>query len=58
MTESDGIQYRAVKEIRKCPQSSSAIDYNRELEAIAKFSHPKVRGMLFTLDSSILREAA
>ena len=36
-------KYRAVKEIRKGMQQSSAIDYSRELEAIAKFSHQKVR---------------
>src|SRR5579862_9446933 len=35
-------KYRAVKKIKKSIQHSSAIDYNRELEAIAKFSHEKV----------------
>lgn len=33
---------RAVKMIRKHVQRSRAFDYSRELEAIAKFSHPKV----------------
>ena len=33
---------RAVKMVRKQLGSSCAIDYNRELEAIAKFSHHKV----------------
>ena len=43
-TREDGeIQHRAVKEIRKGAQNSNAINYGRELEAIAKFSHPKVR---------------
>jgi serine/threonine protein kinase len=32
---------RAVKEIRKEP-NSNAIEYDRELEAVAKFSHDKV----------------
>jgi hypothetical protein len=36
-------KYRAVKEIRKRVQRSEPIDYNRELEAIAKFSHERVR---------------
>jgi hypothetical protein len=39
---SDGDKYRAVKEIRKGVKRSGAIDYSRELEAIAKFSHEKV----------------
>jgi hypothetical protein len=33
---------RAVKRIPKGMRASRPIDYNRELEAIAKFSHPKV----------------
>jgi hypothetical protein len=33
---------RAVKKVRKRLNFSSAIDYNRELEAVAKFSHIKV----------------
>jgi serine/threonine protein kinase len=33
---------RAVKVIRKRAQKSKTLDYSRELEAIAKFSHPKV----------------
>jgi serine/threonine protein kinase len=32
---------RAVKEIRKSTHKSNTIDYSRELEAIAKFSHEK-----------------
>lgn len=42
-TENDEEKYRAVKEIRKGVQLPKAIDYSRELEAIAKFSHQKVR---------------
>lgn len=34
--------FRAVKEILKPPPTHAAIDYNRELEAIAKFSHDRV----------------
>ena len=34
---------RAVKEIGKGTATRSSIDYSRELEAIAKFSHEKVR---------------
>jgi hypothetical protein len=45
ITENGEIQHRAVKEIRKRAHESGAIDYSRELEAIAKFSHPKVRGL-------------
>jgi len=38
------IQVRAVKKIpTPTHQRSKPIDYNRELEAIAKFSHPNVR---------------
>ncbi|KAI9772339.1 MAG: hypothetical protein M1840_001088 [Geoglossum simile] len=37
----DEDKYRAVKEIRKNVKLSGAIDYGRELEAIAKFSHQK-----------------
>ena len=40
-------KYRAVKEIRKGMQRSKAIDYSRELEAIAKFSHQKVQKSSF-----------
>lgn len=43
VTENDEEKYRAVKGIRKGVQRSKAIDYSRELEAIAKFSHQKVR---------------
>jgi hypothetical protein len=40
-------KYRAVKEVRKVVQQSEAIDYSRELEAIAKFSHQKVQKSSF-----------
>jgi Protein tyrosine and serine/threonine kinase len=43
VTENGAVQRRAVKEIRKSAEKSRAVDYSRELEAIAKFSHPKVR---------------
>ena len=43
VTENGEVQHRAVKEIRKSAQKSKAVDYSRELEATAKFSHPKVR---------------
>lgn len=43
VTENGAVQHRAVKEIRKSAEKSRAVDYSRELEAIAKFSHPKVR---------------
>ena len=45
ITENGEVQHRAVKEIRKSAHKSGAIDYSRELEAMAKFSHPKVRGL-------------
>ncbi|KAH0559852.1 hypothetical protein GP486_003631 [Trichoglossum hirsutum] len=41
VTDSGEEKYRAIKEIRKRVQQSGAIDYSRELEAIAKFSHPR-----------------
>src|SRR5271168_4473359 len=41
-TEDGVVQDRAVKEIRKRPGENRMVDYGRELEAIAKFSHPKV----------------
>lgn len=37
---------RAVKQIKKRIGRSQTIDYSQELEAIAKFSHPKVRTVL------------
>jgi hypothetical protein len=43
VTENGEEKYRAVKEIRKGVQLPKAIDYSRELEAIAKFSHQKVQ---------------
>jgi hypothetical protein len=36
------IEVRAIKQIEISQQNSARIDYNRELEAIAKFSHWKV----------------
>jgi hypothetical protein len=47
-TENGEVQHRAVKEIRKKTPKSKAIDYSRELEAIAKFSHLKVREHFYT----------
>jgi serine/threonine protein kinase len=43
ITDNSEEKYRAVKEIKKDIRQSGAIDYSRELEAIAKFSHQKVR---------------
>lgn len=41
---SNGIQkLRAIKEVKKFVHPGDEIDYFRELEAIYKFSHPKVR---------------
>ena len=37
------VEFRAVKEVVKFPHDSKKIDYNRELEAISKFSHRKVQ---------------
>jgi hypothetical protein len=42
ITDDSEEKYRAVKKIKKSIQQSSTINYNRELEAIAKFSHEKV----------------
>ena len=42
ITENDGIEYRAVKEIKKDLACHGAVAYSRELETIAKFSHQKV----------------
>jgi serine/threonine protein kinase len=57
----NGEKYRAVKEVRKVVQRSKAIDYSRELEAIAKFSHQKVQKgsffgtfLLFSVPSLLL----
>jgi|ERR1700722_5857807 hypothetical protein len=36
------VEFRAVKMIPKLQPTSKPIDYNRELEAIAKFSHWRV----------------
>jgi hypothetical protein len=39
-------EFRAVKEITKAPIENSLLDYSRELEAVIKFSHEKVRLLL------------
>jgi hypothetical protein len=39
---------RAVKAIHKKVDGSTPVDYSRELEAIAKFSHVKVSDLLIT----------
>lgn len=41
-TKGGSKKLRAVKEVRKSVQASEELDYMRELEAIYKFSHPKV----------------
>lgn len=43
VTENSEEKYRAIKEIRKGVQGHTPVDYGRELEVIAKFSHQKVR---------------
>jgi hypothetical protein len=43
VTDNSEERYRAVKEIRKGVQGRAPVDYGRELEVIAKFSHQKVR---------------
>lgn len=40
--ENGQVEFRAVKEVDKCPHNSKPIDYRRELEAIMKFSHKNV----------------
>lgn len=51
--ENEGeIKLRAVKEIRKEPQPYKLVDYSRELEAMAKFSNPRV--LVISLPSSAL----
>jgi hypothetical protein len=58
ITENGEEKYRAVKEIRKGVQRSKAIDYSRELEAIAKFSHQKVQKVPILYFASISRPFA
>lgn len=41
-------ELRAVKEIPIIQQGPNTIDYNRELEAMAKFSHQKVRSSILS----------
>lgn len=52
------VKERAVKMIRKQIGSSHPVDYSRELEAAAKFSHPRVgfrcRCLFFVLESRIM----
>lgn len=45
----DAAKVRAVKMIRKPQQKSKGFEYNRELEAIAKFSHTKVSRVTYTI---------
>ena len=54
ITDNGEEKYRAIKEIRKGMQQSGAIDYSRELEAIAKFSHQKVRGSSISAHSLLI----
>lgn len=42
-------ELRAVKILHK-QQSPESMDFNRELEAIAKFSHERVRSCIYLLD--------
>jgi hypothetical protein len=42
VSENQENKLRAVKEVRKMGPGAKAMDYNRELEAIAKFSAQKV----------------
>jgi hypothetical protein len=46
------VEFRAVKEIPKLQQTSKPIDYNRELEAIAKFSHRRVWSLVLISEFS------
>ncbi|KAM5348917.1 hypothetical protein ACJ41O_008740 [Fusarium nematophilum] len=39
--DDEGDKFRAVKEVKKCVVLGQELDYNTELEAIMKFSHPK-----------------
>jgi hypothetical protein len=48
------IEFRAVKKIPKLQQPSKPIDYNRELEAIAKFSHWRVWRSVLTSSSALI----
>lgn len=47
VTENGAHQCRAVKEIGKWAENPNATCYSRELEAVAKVSHPKVRDSFF-----------
>jgi hypothetical protein len=47
VTENSEERYRAVKKITKDVQGHTPVDYGRELEVIAKFSHQKVREPFF-----------
>lgn len=44
---------RAVKEILRSSHLNKEIDYNRELEAMAKFSHPKVSSDVLMLSKHL-----
>jgi hypothetical protein len=50
------IEFRAVKKIPKLQQPSKPIDYNRELEAIAKFSHWRVRRSVWTSSFALVTQ--
>lgn len=42
-TDNGSDRLRAVKEVKKSVVSGQDLDYNQELEAVMKFSHPNVR---------------
>ena len=50
------IEFRAVKMIPKLQQPSKPIDYNRELEAIAKFSHWRVCRSVWTSSFALITQ--
>lgn len=55
------VEVRAVKEIPKPQQPSRPVNYNRELEAMAKFSHWKVSSLVrtwYALFSKLLTPAS
>jgi hypothetical protein len=45
-------EVRAVKEVKKCIVVGQELDYFRELEAIMKFSHPRVGSLLSSPSST------
>lgn len=50
-----GSKLRAIREVRRITPDSMAIDYNRELEAIAKLSQQKVTNLPWSISPSVLR---